>query len=129
MVCKEIKTSKVPSSPLYSLAIEANGFVFLSGQIARDPATGKLVDGGIEAQFHCVFDNIEAILEAASLTLKNLIRVEIYLKDMHDYDIVNKLYLERMTHQPKPVRHAMQMGALPFNGLIEVTCIAFQTIR
>ncbi len=120
----EIKTIKAPSSPLYSQAIKANGFVFLSGQIPVDPTTGKLVEGGIEQQFQQVIENIKAILAAASLSLTDLVRVEIYLKDITDFPVMNKLYLEQMSHDPKPVRHAMQVGHLPMNALIEISSIA-----
>lgn len=124
----QVKTSKAPTSPLYSQAIKANGFLFLSGQIAIDPSTGKMIEGTIEEQFARVFDNIEAILEAASSSLKHLVRVEIYLKDMADFAAVNKLYSERMSHEPKPVRHAMQVGNLPLNAKIEVTIIAVENL-
>lgn len=119
-----IKTSGAPSSPLYSQALIANGFLFVSGQVPIDPSTGKLVGGSLQEQFSRVFDNIEAILAEAKASLRHLIRVEIYLKDMSDFAEVNKLYLERMNTEPKPVRHAMQVAALPFDAKIEVTVTA-----
>jgi 2-iminobutanoate/2-iminopropanoate deaminase len=123
---KEIQTKNAPHSPLYSQGIKANGLVFLSGQIPLDPKTGKLIEGSIEQQFHQVFDNIEAILAAASLSLEDLVRVEIYLADIGNLSLINQLYLERMTHHPKPVRQAMQIGHLPMNAKIEVSCIAVE---
>lgn len=121
---KQIHTLAAPSSPLYSQAISVNGFLFLSGQIPIDPVSGKLVEGGIVEQAQQVFHNIEEILKAAGLDFSSLIRVEIYLKDIQDLPAVNALYTEKMTHTPKPVRHAMQVGALPFHSLIEITCTA-----
>jgi len=123
-----IKTAKASTSQLYSQAIKANGFIFLSGQVAIDPATGKLIEGGVEEEFHRVFNNIETILEAADAKLNHIIRVEIYLKDIADYSVVNKLYLERINFDPKPVRHAMQVGSLPLNAKIEVTITAVEKL-
>jgi 2-iminobutanoate/2-iminopropanoate deaminase len=122
-----IKTNKAPTSQLYSQAIKANGFIFLSGQIAIDPSTGKLIEGTVEEEFQCVFNNIEAILESAGATLNHIVRVEIYLKDIGDYPIINKLYLERMV-EPKPARQAMQVGHLPLNAKIEITITAVENL-
>jgi 2-iminobutanoate/2-iminopropanoate deaminase len=119
-----IRTGGAPSSQLYSQALIAGGFIFVSGQVAIDPATGKLVSGGLKEQFNRVFDNIEAILREAKATCSHLIRVEIYLKDIADFAEMNKLYLERVNVEPKPVRHAMQVAALPLDAKIEVTVIA-----
>jgi len=123
-----IRTTKAPSSQLYSQAIKANGFIFLSGQVAIDPTTGKLIEGSVEEEFQRVFDNIEAILEAAGAKLNHIVRVEIYLKEITDYSVINKLYLERMSFDPKPARHAMQVGGLPLNAKIEVTITAVENL-
>ena len=123
---KEIQTKNAPHSPLYSQGIKANGLIFLSGQIPLDPKTGNLVEGTIEQQFHQVFDNIEAILKAISLSLEDLIRVEIYLADINNLSSINQLYLERMPYHPKPVRQAMQVSHLPMNAKIEISCIAVE---
>ncbi len=125
---QDIKTPDAPVSPLYSQAIRANGFVFLSGQVAIDPASKKMIEGGTAEQFQRIYDNIEAILKAASLTLQHIVRVEIYLKDIADYALVNKLYLERMTHHPKPARQALQVSHLPLDALIEISCIAVEKL-
>lgn len=125
---QEIKTPKAPSSKLYSQALRTNGFLFLAGQVGIDPITGKLVEGGITEQFHRVFANIEAILESASLSLHHLVRVDIFLKDFSDFVTVNALYHERISHPIKPVRQALQVAHLPFDALIEVTCIAVENL-
>ena len=121
---KKIEVPSAPSSALYSQAIAANGFLFIAGQVPLDVATGKLVEGGIIEQTKQAFSNLEEILKGASLKLSDLVRVEIYLKDIRDLKMVNSIYLEIMTQTIKPVRQAMQVGNLPFESLIEVSGIA-----
>ncbi|MBS3904558.1 MAG: Rid family detoxifying hydrolase [Simkania sp.] len=125
---QDIRTTEAPSSALYSQAVRANGFLFLSGQIAVDQVTGTLITGDISEQFHKVFDQIEAILRAATLTLAHVVRVEIYLENISDFPIVNALYLKRIPHHPKPVRQAMQVGHLPMGAKIEISCIAVENL-
>lgn len=121
---KQIQVPSAPSSALYSQAIAVGGFIFIAGQIAMDAATGKLIEGGIIEQTKMVFHNLEEILKGASLKFSDLVRVEIYLKDIRDLKMVNTLYLEIMHHTPKPVRQAMEVANLPFEALIEVSAIA-----
>ena len=121
---KQIQVPTAPSSALYSQGIVAGGFLFIAGQIALDPATNKIVEGGIIEQTKKAFHNLEEILKGAGLKLSDLVRVEIYLKDIRDFNMVNTIYLEKMHHSPKPVRQAMQVGHLPFDALIEISGIA-----
>jgi 2-iminobutanoate/2-iminopropanoate deaminase len=121
---KQIQVPNAPSSALYSQAIAAGGFLFIAGQIPMDAATGKLVEGGIIEQTKKAFENFEAVIKGAGLDFKALVRVEIYLKDIRDLKMVNTLYLELLTHTPKPARQAMQVGNLPFDSLIEISGIA-----
>ncbi len=121
---KQIQVPKAPSSPLYSQAIAAGGFLFLSGQIGLDPASGKIVEGGVLEQMKRIFINIENILKGAGLDLTSLVRIEIYLKNIEDLAQVNTLYAEKIPHPLKPVRQAMQVGNLPFDALIEISGIA-----
>ena len=121
---KQFQSESAPKSQLYSQAIGAGNFLFIAGQLALDPKTNALVEGGIIEQTKQTFHNLQAVLKAAGLDFHDLVRVEIYLRDIRDLKMVNTLYLEIMKHSPKPVRHAMQVGHLPFDALIEVTCIA-----
>ncbi len=121
---RSIQVSSAPQSPLYSQAIAAGDFLFLSGQIGIDPLTHQLVLGGIREQTQRVFCNIEAILEGAGLTLSSIVRIEIFLKEINDLPLVNKIYLEKIPHSPKPVRQTIQVAGLPFDALVEISCVA-----
>lgn len=109
----------------YSQAVLAGGFLFLSGQLPLDPATGKLVEGDIKAMTHRIFDNIEAVLKKEHLTLKDVVRMEVYLKDLNDFQEMNKAYAERLKDH-KPARHAFQVAKLPLDAKIEITCTAYK---
>lgn len=107
----------------YSQAIRTNGFLFCSGQIGLDPKTGKLVDGGIEAQTRRVLDNIEALLAADGLTYDDIVKTTVFLADIADFATVNGIYGERMP-KPYPARSALQAGALPLGARVEIEVIA-----
>jgi 2-iminobutanoate/2-iminopropanoate deaminase len=123
---KAIHTDRAPQAiGPYSQAVAAGPFLFLSGQIPIDPQTGALTADNIEVQTQQVLDNIEAILHAAGLTFEHVVKTEIYLKDMHDFAVVNALYAKRFAHQIKPARQTMQVGKLPLDARIEISCIAY----
>ncbi len=124
----QIQVPNAPSSQLYSQGVLAGGFLYIAGQIGLDPATGKMVEGGLNEQMKRVFTNIEEILKGAGLDLSSLVRVEIYLKDIRDLPTVNTFYLEKMKHNPKPARQAMQVANLPFDALIEISGIAVAAV-
>lgn len=109
----------------YSQAVKAGQFLFLSGQIPLDPMTGKVVGSTVEEQTSQALKNVEAILEAEGLSLSNVVRAEVYLKDMNDFSAMNKVYAEKFSQSVKPARHAMQVAKLPLDALVEITCIAF----
>ncbi|MBI4210112.1 MAG: RidA family protein [Candidatus Diapherotrites archaeon] len=113
----------MPIGP-YSQAIAAGAFVFVSGQIGIDASTGKLVEGGVLAQAERIFSNIAAILAAEGCTLRNVVKCELYLKDINDFKAVNEAYARHFSAEPRPARQAMQVAALPMGALIEVSCIA-----
>ena len=107
----------------YSQAIEANGMVFLSGQIPLDPTTGQLVPGDVVAQTEQVLDNLHAILLAAGLTFENVVRSTVFLVDLNDFARVNECYAKRFTHAP-PARVTVQVAALPRGARVEIDAIA-----
>jgi 2-iminobutanoate/2-iminopropanoate deaminase len=122
---KKIETSEAPKAiGPYSQAVLAGGFLFLSGQLPLDPETGKLVQGDISAMTHQVFDNIEAILRKERLSLNNVVRMEVYLKDLGHFQEMNTIYALRMGEH-KPARHAFQVAKLPLDAAIEITCTAY----
>ena len=107
----------------YSQAIEAGPFLFLSGQIPLDPATGQLVPGGIEPQTRQVFSNIDAILTAAGLSFDAVVSATVYVADMNDFGKVNEIYATYFS-SPAPARATVQVARLPKDALVEIQVIA-----
>lgn len=107
----------------YSQAIRAGGLVFTAGQIAMDPATGRLVGGDIQAQTRRVLLNLQAVLEAAGTTLANVVKITVFLKDMGDFAAMNAVYAEFFAERP-PARSAVQVAALPLGADIEIEAVA-----
>ncbi len=122
---KKIETKNAPKAiGPYSQAVKAGDFLFMSGQIPIDPTTEKLIDETIESQTKQVLNNIEAILKSEGLSFENIVRSEIYLKDLEDRTIVNEIYAEKFQHEIKPARQMFQVSKLPLDAKIEITCIA-----
>jgi 2-iminobutanoate/2-iminopropanoate deaminase len=107
----------------YSQGIEVDGFVFCSGQIGLDPATGELVSGGVEAQAERALRNLGAVLDAAGLTMADVVKTTLFLADIGDFAAVNAVYARHMP-DPPPARSTFAVGALPKGGLVEVEAIA-----
>jgi 2-iminobutanoate/2-iminopropanoate deaminase len=107
----------------YSQAISAGGFLFVSGQIPLDPATGKMVEGDIAAQTHRVFKNLEAILKAGGLSFDDVVRTTVYLADMDDFPGMNDVYAGYFS-SPAPARATVQAARLPRDARVEIDLIA-----
>ena len=107
----------------YSQAVEAGGFVFCSGQVGLDPATGKLVGGGIASEAARVFDNLSAVLAAAGLGLADLVKTTVYLVDLGEFAAMNEVYA-RYFAVPYPARATVQVAALPAGARVEIEAIA-----
>ena len=107
----------------YSQAIEANGLVFVSGQIPLDPATGAFVPGGVEVQAEQSLKNLKAVLEAAGCSLADVVKTTVFLTNMGDFAAVNEVYARFFTAEC-PARSAVQVGALPKGALVEIEAIA-----
>jgi 2-iminobutanoate/2-iminopropanoate deaminase len=116
-----------PSAPAaigpYSQAVSAGGFLFVSGQIPLDPASGKLVDGDIAAQTHRVFKNLEEILKAGGTSFDAVVRTTVYLADMNDFPAMNEVYATYFS-SPAPARATVQAARLPRDARIEIDLIA-----
>ena len=127
---EDIRSIEIEDAPKaigpYSQAIAAGPFLFLSGQIPIDPKVGKIVDTSIEGQTKQVIDNIEAILSSEGLSLKDVVRTDVYLRDMQDFAAMNTIYAERFNHAAKPARTTIQAAKLPMDCLVEITCIAYR---
>jgi 2-iminobutanoate/2-iminopropanoate deaminase len=109
----------------YTQAIRANDFVFLSGQIAIDPATGQLVGSNAAEQSAQVLKNIKAILTAAGLTFDEVVKTTIFLKNMDDFAKVNEVYSQNFETDP-PARSTVAVAGLPMNALVEIEVIAMR---
>lgn len=121
---KALHTDKAPAAiGPYSQAIEVNGMVFASGQIPLDPATGNVVEGGIKEQTRQALTNAKAIMEAAGLSLANVVKTTVFMADMADFAAMNEVYATFFT-KPYPARSAVAVKALPKGVLVEVECIA-----
>jgi 2-iminobutanoate/2-iminopropanoate deaminase len=121
---QEVKTEKAPQAiGPYSQAIIANGFVFASGQIAIDPASGELNTGTIEDQTRLVLKNLGAVLEAAGSSYDNVVKATVFLQDMNDFSRMNQVYAE-FFKAPFPARAAVQVARLPRDVKVEIEAIA-----
>ena len=120
---KKITTKNAPQAiGPYSQAIQYGDFLFVSGQIAIDPKTGALVEGDIEAQTERVLKNIEAIIEAAGMTVRNAVKCTCFLKDMNDFVRFNSVY-ENTFGESLPARETVEVSRLPKDVLVEVSAI------
>ena len=107
----------------YSQAIRANGFVFVSGQVAIDPATQQVLDGDVTAQTERVLKNLSGILNAAGSELGKVVRSTVFLKNMGDFAAMNEVYGKYFTAAP-PARSTVEVARLPKDVLVEIDVIA-----
>ena len=107
----------------YSQGVGAGGIVITSGQIPLDPATGNFVEGGVAEQTRQSLLNVQAILAAAGLTLENVVKTTVFLKDMNDFAAMNEVYATFFPSNP-PARSAVQVGKLPRDAMVEIEAIA-----
>lgn len=114
----------MPVGP-YSQAIENNGMLFVAGQVPIDPATGKVVEGGIREQAARVLENIEAILRAAGYDFSDVVKSTCLLDSMSDFKAMNEVYAKYFTTDP-PARVAYGVGELPLAALVEIDVIAMK---
>ena len=121
---KQVSTNGAPGAiGPYSQAIIANGFVFLSGQVALDPASGQLVEGDIEAQTERVLLNLTAVLEAAGSGMHRVVKTTVFLKDMDDFARMNAVYGKHFP-APPPARSTVEAARLPRDVRVEIDLIA-----
>jgi 2-iminobutanoate/2-iminopropanoate deaminase len=108
----------------YSQAIKANGFIFVSGQIALDPQTGEFVGADVCRQTELVMENLRAIVEASGVSLSHVVKSTVYLKDMNDFAVMNEVYARYFTAAP-PARSTVEAARLPKDALVEIEVVAF----
>lgn len=120
----QITSPKAPAAiGPYSQAIAANGFLFISGQLPIDPATGNFAEGGIRELTRQSLENVKSILAEAGLTLADVVKTTVFLADMNDFAAMNEVYAEYFT-APAPARSAVAVKTLPKGGLVEIEVIA-----
>ncbi|HXM93873.1 MAG TPA: RidA family protein [Candidatus Dormibacteraeota bacterium] len=119
-----ILTSRAPK-PIgpYSQAVRANGFLFVSGQVALDPASGELTGANIQEQTERVLENVKGILETAGSNLHQVVKITVFLKDMSDFSKMNETYARYFTSAP-PARATVEVARLPKDALVEIEVIA-----
>ena len=121
---KVISTAEAPQAiGPYSQAIEAGGFIFVSGQIPLIPATGELVEGSVEVQTARVLENLKAILESAGSSLESVVKTTVYITNMDDFVKVNGIYGRYFESNP-PARVCVEVSKLPKGALVEIDVIA-----
>lgn len=119
----ETKHAPAPVGP-YNQAIIHNGTLYASGQIALDPATGKLIMDNIEAETHQVMKNIQAVLTEAGITFENVIKCSVFVSDMNNYSRINAVYSEYFNDDTAPARELVEVANLPKFVNIEISIIA-----
>lgn len=118
-------TEKAKAVGPYSVGVKAGDFVFCSGQLGLDPATGNLVEGGVEAEARQALKNLGVILEAAGSSLDRVVKTTVFLRDMNDFARMNAVYAEVFNSEP-PARSAVQVAALPRGGAVEIEAVALR---
>jgi len=106
----------------FSQAVDAGGFIYVSGHIGQDPTTGKLVAGGVAAETDRIFQNLSAVLKAAGKSFDDVVRVGVFLTSMSDYAAMNGIYAKYFS-QPFPARTAIGAAALPLGACVEVDLV------
>jgi reactive intermediate/imine deaminase len=118
-----IATSKAPPAiGTYSQAVKVGSTVYVSGQIPLDPSTGQLVEGAIEVHIRRVFDNLQAIIEAAGGNFSHVTKLNVFLADLANFAALNKIMAEYFT-EPYPARAAIQVAGLPRDAAVEMDCV------
>lgn len=121
---KHVESSRAPKAiGPYSVGVWAGELLYLSGQTPLDPATGRLVEGDVTTQTHRVFDNLQAGLADAGLTMDHVIKCNVYLIDMADFPAMNAAYEQRFS-KPYPARTTVAVKALPRDARVEIELVA-----
>ena len=120
-----IHTDKGPKAiGPYSQAVKANGFVFISGQVALDPKTGEMSTGDVREQTERALENVKGIVEAAGSKMPHVVKTTVFLKNMSDFTAMNEVYARYFTAAPPPARSTVEVARLPKDALVEIEVVA-----
>lgn len=126
---KIVRTKNAPAAVgPYSQAVRIGKLIYTAGQIALDPASGKLVEGDVKAQTEQVLNNVRAVLEAAGTSLDNVVKTTVFLQDIGDFAAMNEVYGRFFPAKP-PARSAVQVAALPLGAQVEIEAVALRKKR
>ena len=127
MIKKEVKTNKSPKAiGPYSQAISCNGFLFISGQIPIDLNTGKIISDDFEKQALQCLENIKGILDEKKLNLNSILKLTVFLTDLNNFDLLNKVFEIFFSKTTFPARAAVQVSRLPKDAKVEIDAICFE---
>jgi 2-iminobutanoate/2-iminopropanoate deaminase len=122
------KTVNIPNAPSpvgpYSQAVIHNDIMYASGQIAIDPSNGELKNGSVEIELKQILKNIDALLNAAKISRENILKCSIFIKNMDDFELINKIYADYFK-EPFPARETVEVARLPKNVNVEISFIAY----
>ena len=119
-------TEKAPQAlGPYSVGVKAGNLVFTAGQVGINPENGEIVPGGVETETRQALTNLKAVLEAAGVSLKTVVKTTVFLRDMNDFSLMNKVYEEFFSSE-FPARSAVQVARIPKDGAVEIEAIALQ---
>lgn len=126
-MAKEIIYTTAAPKPIgpYSQAVNVNGILFVSGQIALDPETGELVNENITEETHAVMKNLDAILQAAGYSFSDVVKCSIFVRDMNEFGTINEAYGRYFKSDP-PARETVEVSKLPKDVQVEISCIALK---
>ncbi len=123
---EEVRSTAAPQAiGPYAQAVAVGEWIYCSGQVGLDPATGELVPGGMEVEVDRALDNLQAVLEAAGSGLQSLVRVTVYLTDMREFATLNRIYGERLG-SARPARATVGVVALPKGACVEIDAVALR---
>jgi 2-iminobutanoate/2-iminopropanoate deaminase len=124
---EKIETKEAPGAVgPYSQGTHVDRLIFISGQLPIDPRTGQMAEKDIKIQTERVIENMKAILKAAGSDISQVVRCDVFLKDMNDFKEMNEVYASKFLSDPKPARQAVQVGRLPLDAMVEISCIAYK---
>lgn len=110
----------------YSEAIKAGNFLYVSGQFPIDPTTGKIIDGDMETLTNQAIDNMQHLLHVKGYNMNQVVKTEVYLTDIRDYEAMDSAYKQRFPYAHPPARDVVQVAGLLYNSAIEISCIAYK---